>query len=53
MAKQLETVSGLVEQVNHIGLVTRGQPQGPLPERELYVSPLFRAARAYAERRCF
>ena len=36
-----------------IGLVAWGRLEAdrPLPARELYVSPLFRAARAYAERR--
>ena len=36
-----------------IGLVACGRLKAdrPLPARELYVSPLFRAARAYAERR--
>jgi hypothetical protein len=36
-----------------IGLVgcSRLKADRPLPARELYVSPLFRAARAYAERR--
>jgi len=37
----------------HIGLVSCGRAKAdrPLPARELYASPLFRAARAYAERR--
>jgi hypothetical protein len=36
----------------HIGLVacSRTKLSRPAPARELYVSPLFRAARAYAER---
>ena len=36
-----------------VGLVacSRRKADRPLPARELYVSPLFRAARAYAERR--
>jgi hypothetical protein len=36
-----------------VGLVacSRRKAERPLPARELYVSPLFRAARAYAERR--
>ena len=36
----------------HIGLVacSRGKARHAAPARELYVSPLFRAARAYAER---
>ena len=36
----------------HIGLVacSRGKAHHPAPARELYVSPLFRAASAYAER---
>ena len=35
----------------HIGLVACGRTKAdrPTPARELYVSPLFRAARAYAE----
>ena len=36
----------------HVGLVacSRAKTNRPAPARELYVSPLFRAARAYAER---
>ena len=36
-----------------VGLLACGRLKAdrPLPARELYVSPLFRAARAYAERR--
>jgi hypothetical protein len=37
----------------HIGLIacSRTKADRPVPARELYLSPLFRAARAYAERR--
>ena len=37
----------------HIGLIacSRTKADRPFPARELYLSPLFRAARAYAERR--
>ena len=38
--------------VLHVGLVacSRTKAEGPRPARDLYVSPLFRAARAYAQR---
>jgi hypothetical protein len=42
----------VTERQLHIGLVacSRTKTDRPVPARDLYVSPLFRAARAYAER---